>query len=67
MLRYLFSLDAISGAKGLSHLQKKASELGVGFIVWGWKVETLHGQSFRMREYTGMGLCRQYHALICPL
>ena len=41
--------------------------MGVGFIAWAWKAETLHGKSFRIKEYTGMGLCRQYHALICPL
>lgn len=59
VLRHLFSLDAIGSVKGLSHLQKKASELGGGFTVWGWKAETLHGKSFRIREYTGIGLCRQ--------
>ena len=64
MLRYLFSLDAIGGAKGLRHLYKKANELGVGFIVWGWQAETFQDKSFRIREYTGLGLRRQYHALI---
>lgn len=41
--------------------------MGVEFIVWGWKVETLPGRFSRTREYTGMGLFRQYHALMCAL
>lgn len=41
--------------------------MGIEFIVWGWKAETLPGRFSRIREYTGMGLFRQYHALICPL